>query len=243
MTNSPYHNQQKYINQTLDWCSTDSEQQYNKNVSDNTTREQLQSLGWNFNSIQYKFNSHGFRCREFNSSDAFLTLGCSYTMGEGVKEEQNWPSQVAQRINLPVYNLGVYGSSNMTFFRLADYWIPILKPKFVILQQTVPHRIEFFHSNRDTPETYTVNGLNYHWADNNVKIALNEWWANDINGDLDRKRNTLAIGQICHNYNIPFYTFNHRWFYPQLDLGRDLLHVGPKTHASVAERIVKEFNL
>ena len=108
----PYHNQQQYADQTLNWCSTDSEEQYNKNVSNNTTREQLQSLGWNFNSIQYRFNSHGFRTAEFDQPVDIACFGCSFTMGTGTHARDTWPEQLQALTGLTVANLGHAGSSN-----------------------------------------------------------------------------------------------------------------------------------
>jgi hypothetical protein len=74
----------------------------------------LASDNINDGSISYQFNEHGYRSLSFTKKSSFniLTLGCSWTMGIGVQEQQSWPSLVSNRFqNATVFNYGMYGVS------------------------------------------------------------------------------------------------------------------------------------
>jgi hypothetical protein len=65
-------------------------------------------------SIVYKLNEHGYRSNSLkNKSDYnILTLGCSWTMGIGVKNESIWPTLLCNKIAKgTLFNYGNYGVS------------------------------------------------------------------------------------------------------------------------------------
>ena len=66
-------------------------------------------------SISYKMNEHGYRSISLNNKSEFniLTLGCSWTMGVGVRNEMIWPNLVGESVskNAAVFNYGMYGVS------------------------------------------------------------------------------------------------------------------------------------
>jgi hypothetical protein len=108
------------------FLQTDSEENYDINQPSNYTKT----------SIKYKFNSYGFRTNEFilpKTLPVILVLGCSFTLGIGLKEEDTWPT-IFQQTYFPeytLYNLGLGGASADTVARLAINFIPILKPDIV----------------------------------------------------------------------------------------------------------------
>lgn len=233
---APHHRQSHLAGQILDWCSTDDQATYQDHLDRPKKLKKLQENNWIDCGLTYRFNSHGFRTDEFDSTQSrFLVLGCSFTFGEGLHQEQIWCELVAKSLDLPCWNLGVYGSSNSSMFRLAEYWIPRLKPKFVILQKTYENRFEILYES-GRAETYTPNSTNHA----NAAEILKDWWSFDENSQIDARKNELAIRQICANYHIPIVVIEQTMFWPQLDLSRDLLHAGPKTHERVSKKLLSQ---
>jgi hypothetical protein len=65
-------------------------------------------------SIVYKLNEHGYRSNSLKDKSDYniLTLGCSWTMGIGVKNESIWPTQLRNKIGKgTLFNYGNYGVS------------------------------------------------------------------------------------------------------------------------------------
>jgi hypothetical protein len=58
--------------------------------------------------IEYKLNSQGYRCNEFNNQK-ILTLGCSQTEGHGLPLELTWPYLISEKINKDYINLAKGG--------------------------------------------------------------------------------------------------------------------------------------
>jgi hypothetical protein len=64
--------------------------------------------------IIYDMNEHGYRSNELSSKTDYniLTLGCSWTMGIGVKNELIWPTLLSNKIGKgTLFNYGNYGVS------------------------------------------------------------------------------------------------------------------------------------
>jgi hypothetical protein len=65
-------------------------------------------------SIVYDMNEHGYRSNSLKDKSDYniLTLGCSWTMGIGVKNELIWPTQLVNKIRKgTLFNYGNYGVS------------------------------------------------------------------------------------------------------------------------------------
>ena len=70
MNNSAYP---ELANQEINWLPMDTKQLYKHNLKQNA-----QELApWIDNPFTYKFNSKGFRCEEFDTTDNVVFLGCS----------------------------------------------------------------------------------------------------------------------------------------------------------------------
>ena len=64
--------------------------------------------------IEYRMNEHGYRSNSLTQSGGkkILTLGCSWTMGVGVDNDNIWPTLVGNRYDKSVVcNYGMYGTS------------------------------------------------------------------------------------------------------------------------------------
>jgi lysophospholipase L1-like esterase len=69
----------------------------------------------NSNLVDYKFNDYGYRA-SFDYEPLFndkkiVCIGCSFTEGVGLDENETWPYLLSQQLGLPYLNLGVAGGS------------------------------------------------------------------------------------------------------------------------------------
>jgi hypothetical protein len=143
----PTHNYKEYANSKLQWLPSDTEELFIKNKKERL--QELRSNGWLNTEIEYSFNSYGFRSEEFSTSPSILYLGCSFTVGIGLRVEHSWPYLVSTAMNLKCFNLGLGASSNDTAFRMAEYWIKQLKPKIVLLLSPFFLRYETLQQQKD----------------------------------------------------------------------------------------------
>ena len=220
-----------YANQTLNWLPTDTEELYKQNLKNNF--EQLNRYGWVDRHIEYKFNSHGFRCEEFGNSDNAVFLGCSNTAGIGIPIETTWPYLVSQELNLTCYNLGVGGGSNDLAFRISLHYLKILKPKILFLLSPDSARIEILNTNNVIS---IVPNHREHEFGNYYKLYL----SNDDNLSINQQKNILAIKSLCNTYNIKFVCIDDPFAIENnsIDLSRDLMHKGPATNSKLAQRFL-----
>jgi len=208
-------------NSIVEWHGTDTRElaHYNKDKEiDPRCRD-----------TKYKFNNQGFRSEEFRANkECAIFFGCSYTVGEGVPEEYIWPTLVAKHLGVYCYNMGVSGGSNDTAFRLAQFWIPKLNPKYVFMLSPSDHRIELL-SRYNPPYSLTPTGHGGH------KRFYLDWIDEPLNCTLNRQKNILAIQHIYKDLivvNSEELEFK--------DLGRDLMHPGIETHQHIAQLMIKQ---
>jgi len=237
--NAPSHLQLQYANTTLNWCSTDSEEEFQKNLKNTQQYELLDKAGWIGRNIEYSFNSYGFRSRKIDTANkpGFAVLGCSFTSGIGLPVDDLWPVLLAKKLSIPVDNLAVLGASNGLMFRIAHYWLPIVKPKFVILQQTFKERFEIIDQHNTS--IMLMPGHAFRPA---IHAQFKDWWYADANSIFDQQRNEFAIRYICQQLNIPIIVIDVDKFIntQRGDKARDLQHPGSQTHNLVSENFFKQ---
>jgi hypothetical protein len=216
-------------NSILHWSGMDYQRLFQRNWNSHT--QDLIDQGYSDSTvIEYRYNSHGFRDRDFDSTPSGLALGCSFTEGTGIHEEHSWPRVLSKDININIWNLGVAGSCVDTCFRLLHYWISRLNVKFVVLSTPPLYRVELYHEN--FPYTLMNGGASVQTA------MFSDWykmWAtDDCNAESNRVRNILAMQQICNQYNIPIVYIHVEDWPERLDHGRDLSHPGTKSNNAFA---------
>lgn len=112
-------------NKILSTYSADCPQAWAKNPTRNSI--------YNATSFDYKFNSMGFRCDEFNlySSSPTVYLGCSHTMGLGIPYTESWAYKLHNSImsNVPFWNLAFEKSSIDAQVLLLNEYADELKPQ------------------------------------------------------------------------------------------------------------------
>jgi hypothetical protein len=222
---------QRLANQEVKWYGSDTEELYQTNL--NTRFEDLKRYNFVDREFTYKFNSHGFRADEFNSSDkGIMFLGCSHTLGVGLPYESTWPYLVSTELKLKNYNLGLGGTSNDTAFRLAYQWIDCLQPEIVIFLATEATRFEL-HEDLVNNTVHDISVQNYETYDHS-KEFMKYWYSDDTNSNMNYLKNTLAVKQLCVDKNIK-YIQHDVYKIGELDKARDLQHHGEQTNRLLAK--------
>ena len=242
---APWHFGMKYAGQTLKWLPTDTEESFQRLVQNEEYREYFRSKGWlEPDAITYRINSAGFRSEEFDSQAAsVVSLGCSYSVVTGLPEETTWPALVSSALGLKNYNLAWAGTSADTCFMQAEYWLPVLQPKLVVMAAPPKHRFDLITEKANYPhDTYMPNS---EIGGSDQDGFIKTWFLNDRNADLNNARNRLAVEGLCAKLGIRCLTYNaHDWFAKsreEVEYARDRMHAGPRGHQLFAERILNDF--
>lgn len=85
-------------------------------VFNNYKNKKLKTLAtdlYDDDTIIYDMNEHGYRSISMDEKSNYnlLTLGCSWTMGIGVDNENIWPNIIGKKLNAKTFNYGMYGTS------------------------------------------------------------------------------------------------------------------------------------
>ena len=206
----------------------DTESLYAKNRAERAN--ELRAHGWwDHAPFEYRFNAQGFRSDEFDCGQyGVLYLGCSFTMGEGLPAELTWPTMVSRALGLACWNLGQSGGSMDTCFRLAEHWVPRLRPVRVILMSTLPERLEIVDPG-GVPRLYSAQGFS---------PGAGEWLAHPENARLNHLRNRWAIRALCESQSVPVSEWPLSSLCVKGSLGRDLTHPGIEAHRQFADTVL-----
>jgi hypothetical protein len=230
----PYQYNFCHKKRTIHWNGTDTLELYEKNLKSVESFRMLKSQGWIDSVIEYSYNSHGFRCDEFDNRPSALALGCSFTEGIGLHLDQTWPTQLSHMLDLPVWNLGSGGGSIDTSFRMLDHYIQRLNLKFVFMLTPSAARFEYCDIHNGFP-IMSIGNLENH------ESFAKEWLAQTFNADYNTKKTMLAMQKLCEDQDIPIFTHSSEsaivgnYKCDQIDLARDLMHRGTVYQKYVAD--------
>jgi hypothetical protein len=220
----------------LNWISTDSEEQYEKNQR--KSQDKLDLYGWDDTSVTYDLNSHGFRDKEFDCPDenSIITIGECFTFGTGLPREMTWPSLLEAEINTKIFNLSRPISGLDQAFRILYYWLPVLKSKTVLLFESSGLAREIFLGN----ESCSIG----HWSLEDWRIDL---VANRNERYISRQKNMLAIKAWCDMHDVTLHVVDtaarnrignstyDKYKHEPKCVGRDLMHPGKHFHEAVMQ--------
>ena len=192
--------------------------------------------------VSYKINAQGFRGDDFESID-IITLGCSLTFGVGLGQDRIWPSIVSNSLSMQLANLSKPGGSPDTCFRFASYWLPKLKPTYLIYLQPPPGRFEILKSKvymrERNPGIFSVDT---HQETKDHYEIYRSWLSNDLNEELSYSKNYLAIKQLCYEHSVHFLYYT-AIEYDATDLSecaRDGFHPGIGPSKIFAQKIIND---
>lgn len=137
----------------------DGEYDYSTCWTSTDTKENFEKQGnkkYNETSIEYHFNSHGFRIQhkqnqEVTSDNIIACFGCSQTLGVGLPYEETWPFLLGELLNnsFVVKNYGISGASLDTIVRKAHNYLLENKPKIICCLIPDMFRKELFETKSD----------------------------------------------------------------------------------------------
>lgn len=169
-------------------------------------------------------------------------MGCSFTLGVGVDEDQTWPHYLGQILGMNTVNLGQGGSSP------AQVWVNSLellragiRPRAVAYYWPEAGRSMEFDSEPNRLRQYGSWSLLEAPAARGDQGDLGQAWAAQ---DPEQSRRWAGYMAQSIPWDCPRVDFT--WsdsfrsvpsLYPRLDLARDLIHPGPQSHWVVAQNM------
>lgn len=215
------HNLKRRANSSVIWNPFDTLERYEE-----TKKSRLTTKTYKDTDFKYTFNSHGFRCDEFNNtlSPKILYAGCSHTEGIGLPQDKTWSAQLNKQLfphtSIPYFNLGVGGSSIARIIRFIIILIEQIKfrPDLIIINFPNEHREEIFikqeHDDffaacwvpNNPNDEFNLNNFflsrPYSFVIKNVTIAL------------------MLLKYFLNYHNIPFFTCY--WNYAPVEVDTDM---------------------
>lgn len=186
---------------------------------------------WVADSFTYKYNSHGFRSREFDletKQPIILTLGCSHTVGVGVPQFNNWPEQFGSTYfsEHTVWNAGLGGAGADTVARLAVNMIPIIKPNIVAVLWPSLYRFETYENGAVFNGAWTMEQDNLQYENN---TAYNNQTKNKTILKLLQQVYGFTLLSIDWDDTVEKVYTNVQW-----TKARDGAHLGIEWHQQIA---------
>ncbi len=221
-------------NQELQFSLTDLDNEDHFNNIQGT-RHQGHSM-WTADSFTYKYNSYGFRSREFNLDEmnpVILALGCSHTVGVGVPQHDSWPEVFGRNYfsEYSVYNAGLGGAGADTIARLAVNMIPIIRPSIVAIMWPSLFRFETYENGAVMNGAWTMEQDNLQYEDN---TAYNNQTKNKTIVELLQMSHKFKLLSIDWDDTVQTVYSTVTW-----SKARDGAHFGIDWHQQIAH----DFNL
>ena len=225
-----------FKSKTLSWLPMDTKELFLKNQSNKDTREKLEELNWTEDSIEYKFNSQGFRSDDFNSKgESIVFLGCSHTIGIGINFENTASYIVSRELGYNCFNLAQGGGSNDTCFRFAYHWIEKLSPKIVVLIAPNIYRVEI-------ARRHGFDVLMPDCVPEELDSFYGKWIDSDNNANFNFQKNLFAIQKISHWDNGAKFVYTNCEFDFWRGEARDLAHAGKAANLKKSKELLDLIN-
>jgi hypothetical protein len=132
-----------------------------------------------------------------------------------------------------------------SIFRLSNYWIEKLKPKFIFILEPDPSRKEYilknelFHLVPKPPKNEKDT------ASKNLREIYESQIVSDSEVKINYIKNRLSIESLCkyrHIKLISLSSFEHFYTFNGKMLARDLLHLGRDYHVNITQKFIEKFN-
>lgn len=239
LINQPLPLEKDYINQTLNWFPSDTEEIWLYHLYEKKDKTPYQEKILDYykkHPVSYRLNNFGYRTDyDFVEGDTVnVFLGCSWTFGIGVNFEDTWVYKVNEDYNLPIVNLGIGGSSINTAYRQLYYFKDYFKIKNIFHFQPKYCRFEYFYNKKVRQFIIDDDPRKGH------PVFSEEYLTNVIMNDATIKYNYQvhldAIQNVANSINCNYYNIDE---VKVVDYGRDLGHFGPKTHSLLASKFKK----
>src|SRR6056300_769710 len=224
--------------QMFEWMPSDTQENFLNQPSIHQDR-------WNaLPPITYNLNSYGFRSDEFkNTGNSITFLGCSFTVGIGIRKEDTFSYNVAKKLGMDEMNLGLSGGSLDAAFRFYLMWQDIIRSQITVLVIPPGRR---FEAQRDpkAPGKARFCRISVHHMrkSDRDKFLLSQVFGDD-NMALNFKKNILAITQIAEKNNSKLIIVDSEDHNPEdvttWGKARDNIHPGLLWHEHMTDNILK----
>lgn len=139
--------------------------------------------------VTYLFNDYGYRASydytPLLDSDKIICIGCSFTEGIGLLEEETWPYLLSKKIGLPYLNLGTAGgSSGYVVWQIMNVIKNIQTKNIFVLS---PPSDRFFELNDTTFESRQA------WDVETIDTSYSNLY----------NLNSFILSAVCNEYHIP----------------------------------------
>jgi len=193
--------------------------------------------------ITYQYNNRGHRCKDIediNLDNYILFTGCSHTEGVGVRLEDSYPFIVSNELNYDYYNLSMSGTGvDVVEYNLLIWLSKVIKkPKYIFVQW--PDHSRFVASYPGYSQLIN-HGT---WADD---LTTQKFIASSEYTGLVHARKQISYKMIKEIAGVPVIDVHFSSLAPyasdciwlkKIDLGRDMLHTGIKSHQSIAKEMI-----
>jgi len=221
------------------WLGMDSYKNFIKNQPPNYTED----------SIIYDFNSHGFRTREFelnSNKKNVLFLGCSHTMGVGLRETEGWVhyvSQIFDKTEYNCYNLGIGGGSSDTVARLLTNSIDYIHPTVVFIFWPSPARFEKYYQNRQyvsvKSELLVEQSRDIIDLYSDIQ-CYNLYCKNKLIVELLKQLYSFKVVSL-DNDDVTQGFMRKKYTPEQVHTARDCQHWSPMIHQDIADQMIQQY--
>ena len=212
---------------------------------DNFLPPQMKNVYPRVNPIDYKVNSYGYRCPEFdtiNWEDSYVLLGASNIFGEGVLENETISYYLEQMLGKPVINLGFAAASNQHVLLTMSMLAKKHKPKKWLVSYLDSSRWLHWDSTTTNPIDVQAHRASHEQFCGQPWPQLMEsldWYSSQARVSIQAiaKSNIIEFGfgeQLDPDWAV--HTFD------LIDEGRVEQHPGPGTNKMIAEWLSKEIN-
>ena len=227
---------------------------YKYSLKDRVNKTHKTSGNDNTNLCLYTYNELGFRGDSIKKQGfKIMSLGCSFTEGVGVNDNETWPIQFCKLIpNAVNMNFGTGGRSNDFICRSLMCYYDLIKPDLVLIMYTYPHRKEFYTKD-DGIEPF-IPGIKWGYMEetedgqiiqssldilqNNNSDFIN-WYKNHMLIKLfleSKKCNWSWNGSFLNTEYSDDFRFDGDYG-KYLDLGVDNTHPGPNHNKTYAHKL------
>ena len=195
--------------------------------------------------LTYDLNNHGFRCRPFDDIDnrkqQILVLGCSYTFGIGLRQEQLWHDHLRLAFSddtTQIWNIGIPGYSNDAIVRLTWRFLEYIRPTMIFVQWTHFHRREYVRDDNSIWRILTNNPK--FWNDGSDEYKAFYMMHNDCNDQYCFEKNLAFMSNLTKAHHVIF-NYDTIDNFPCIDYARDDEHPGQESHRLFAVQIYKQY--
>lgn len=226
--------------------TADNKKRLHRHLTDSYAREKLTEYNWLEDNlpkeIEYKINSSGFRCNNFNSDPGIVYVGCSHTYGTGMQLERTWPSIVSNYFNLESWNLGTPGLSiSPGTFYLLNWASEISNPKAIVVLDSPPGRSELYTLKNNR---LTISLLKNMLENVESSIFVNKLYqAMLTTSAIKQIHDTQSLKLLADSLKVPFINIKTADIIKsieEIDFARDLMHFGANVHDRIASYVIHQ---